>query len=237
MTHVKSLAAPRHYPQSRGVFVASPSPGPHPASRSLPLIHVVRDILELAEDARTARILIREGNFYVDGRPVRDVRFPLGLMDVLYVKELDEYYRILIRPSKGLRPMKIMAAESSYKVCQVKVKKMAAGARLLLGLHDGRSILLPGESDLVAGLSRLDSLKISVPSQEIIDIARMVKGTYVLIHSGSKQGYHGKLLEIVKDVTYPAKPTVAVETSAGLVKTILSNVMPVGVDMPWIALP
>jgi small subunit ribosomal protein S4e len=237
LTHLKSLAAPYFYPSSQGVFAAKPRPGPHPADRSLPLVYVVRDILGLAEDARTARILIKEGKFYVDGRPVRDTRFAIGLMDVLTVKELDEYYRILISPGKGLRPVKISAEESSFKVCQVTVKVMTRGGRLQLGLHDGRSILLDADDDMARSTRRLDSLKITIPDQKILDISRLEKNSYALIHSGSKAGHHGLLTEVQRDMAYPARPTVTIETATGTLKTTLSNIMPVGVERPWITLP
>ena len=59
MTHLKSLAAPRHYPKTTGVFATRPRPGPHPAHESIPLIVLVRDILGLAEDAATAKKIIK----------------------------------------------------------------------------------------------------------------------------------------------------------------------------------
>ncbi len=237
MTHLKSLAAPYFYPKSRGVFTVKPRPGPHPSDKSLPILHIVRDFLDVAEDARTARILIKQGNFLVDGRVVKDTSFPVGLMDILTVKMLDEHYRILIYPGKGLRPVEIPAGESSLKICQVKVKKMTKGGRLQIGLHDGRSILLNVDDEIAHSTKRLDSLKISVPDQRILDVARLDKGSYVLVHSGSKAGYHGLLTGVQLDVTYPAKPTVSLETSAGAFKTTLSNVMPIGVEKPWITLP
>ncbi|GBC70110.1 hypothetical protein HRbin01_01818 [archaeon HR01] len=236
MTHLKSLAAPPHYPKPLGVFATTPRPGPHPKDRSLPLILVVRDMLGLAEDSRTAKKLIKAGKFRVDGRIVKEPRFPIGLMDVLSVEELGEDYRVITVPRAGLKPVKIPADEAGYKICQIRVKKMVRGGRLQLGLHDGRSILLDRESEY-SSLRRLDSLKISIPGQEILDVARLEVNSYVLIHSGSKAGYHGRLKEVARDVAYPAKPTVEVLTSSNSIKTILSHVMPVGVDSPWIALP
>ncbi|MEM2096147.1 MAG: S4 domain-containing protein [Candidatus Caldarchaeum sp.] len=238
MTHLKSLAAPRHYPKKPTVFTASPRPGGHPRQNSIPLIVVVRDILGYAEDGRTARKLINQGKFQVDGRVVRDPRFPLGLMDLLQVAELAENYRVLVRPRKGLGVFKVGGDEAGIKVCQVVRKNHVRGGGLSIGLHDGRTILFKGE-EVERGRSfmALDGLKISVPSQDILDRASLEPGVYGFIVRGSRAGLHGVVSKVRKDVVYPDKPTATVETSQGPVTTLLKNIMPVGVEKPWIMLP
>ncbi|MEM1936742.1 MAG: S4 domain-containing protein [Candidatus Caldarchaeum sp.] len=238
MTHLKSLAAPTHYPKRPAVFAASPRPGGHPRQHSIPLIVVVRDMLGYAEDGRTARKLIKQGKFQVDGRVVRDPRFPLGLMDLLQIPDLGENYRVLVRPLKGLGVFKVGSDEAGVKVCQIIRKNHVRGGGLSIGLHDGRTILFKGE-DVEKGrsLATLDGLKISVPSQEILDKSSLESGAYGLIVRGSRAGLHGVVSKVRKEVVYPDKPTATVETSQGTVTTLLKNIMPVGVGRPWITLP
>ncbi|MEM4494867.1 MAG: 30S ribosomal protein S4e [Candidatus Caldarchaeum sp.] len=237
MTHLKSLAAPRHYPKKATVFTVNPSPGPHPKKKSIPLLIAVRDLLKLADNAHTARRIIKQGKFLVDGRVIRDPKFPLGLMDVLSIPELGESYRVLIKLGKGLSLVKTSSEEAGFKVCQIVRKNHVRGGGLMIGLHDGRTILFRGESlERGKSLKTLDSVKIALPSQEIIETISLDNGVYAYIHSGARAGLHGKILKIRRDVVFPDKPTATIETSQGAVTTLLSSIMPIGGEAPWITL-
>jgi small subunit ribosomal protein S4e len=239
MTHLKSLAAPRYCPKRETVFVVSPRTGPHPKHRSIPLLVAVRDILGYAEDGATGKKLIKAGKFLVDQRVVKDHRFPLGLMDVLSVPDYGEHYRVLMKPGKGVSLFKITAEEAGFKVCQVLRKNHVKGGGLALGLHDGRTILYRGER-VEEGRSHsvLDSVKIALPSQEVIEWIPLEVNTYGYIHSGGRAGLHGKIFRIRRDVVFPDKPTGTIEVAAmGSVTTLLRNIMPVGGEKPWLTLP
>ena len=82
-----------------------------------------------------------------------------------------------------------------------------------------------------------DTLKISIPSQTILGHLKLEEGKYGLLIKGPKQGLHGKIIEIRKDVVYPAKPLVKLQTQQGEVISILDYVMVVGEEEPWIKLP
>jgi len=238
MTHLKSLAAPKHYPKKTTVFTVSPNPGPHPKKRSVPLLIFVRDWLKLAEESRTARRLIKAGKFFVDGRVVKDPKFPLGLMDVVSIPDLGEHYRLLLKPRKGLTHFRISEEESSFKICQVLRKNHVRGGGIALGLHDGRTILFKGDAvDEGRSYVILDSLKVSLPDQRILATAHLQVSAYGYIHSGYRAGLHGRILKLRRDVIFPDKPTATIATSEGEVTTLLRNIMPIGDDEPWVTLP
>lgn len=238
MTHLKSLAAPRHLPKRENVFTVCPRPGPHPKRRSIPLLIAVRDLLRLVEDGKTARKLIKAGKFMVDGRAIKDPRFPLGLMDVLSIPATGDAYRVLIRPGKGLSLFKITEEEAKFKICQVVRKKHVRGGGLMIGLHDGRTVIFKDERlEQGLGFRILDSVKISLPSQEILEQAPLETNVYAYIHTGARAGLHGKIAKIRKDVVFPDKPTATIQTGQQLVTTLLKNIMPIGGDEAWITLP
>ncbi|MEM1800921.1 MAG: S4 domain-containing protein, partial [Desulfurococcaceae archaeon] len=83
--HLKALAAPEFWPILRKEYkwTVKPSPGPHPVDRCIPLLILVRDILKYAKTGKEARRLISEGHFAIDGRTVRDYKFPVGIMDII----------------------------------------------------------------------------------------------------------------------------------------------------------
>ncbi len=198
---------------------------------------VVRDLLKYAEDGVTARRLIKAGKFLVDGKVVKDPRYPLGLMDVFSAPELEEYYRVLIKPRKGPSLFKITGEEAGFKICQILRKHHVKGGGLALGLHDGRTIMFKGE-DVETGrrLKVFDGVKISLPNQKLLETVTLEKGVYGYIHSGSRAGLHGTVTKIKREVVFPDKPSVSLETAQGNVTTLLKNIMPIGVGKPWITL-
>mgnify|MGYP001626234625 CR=1 FL=1 len=240
MVHLKRLAAPPHLDikVKEHVFTVAPSPGPHSKTECIPLLLILREYLQYAERAEEAKKIIKAGKILVDGRVVRDYKFPVGLMDVLSIPETGENYRVLPVYRKGLRLIEIPSEESGIKLGRVVRKMHVSGAKLQITLHDGRNILFKDVNEEARKINTKDTLKIAVPSQTILDHIELREGYYGLIIRGPKQGLHGRIAEVKRDVVYPSKPTVKLsETKIGEVSTILDYVMVVGREKPEITLP
>jgi small subunit ribosomal protein S4e len=100
---LKRKPAPRFWPIHRkeGVWIVRPSSGPHSLEKCLPLLLVLRDILEVAETRKEAKKIISQGKVYVNGKVRGKDDFPVGLMDVISLPDLNKFYRVM--PShKGL---------------------------------------------------------------------------------------------------------------------------------------
>ena len=239
MGHLKRLAAPPHLKISakEAVFAVAPSPGPHPKYECIPLLLIVRDYLKYAERAEEAKKIIKSGKILVDGKPVKDYKFPAGLMDVISILETDENFRILPVYRKGLDLIDIPREESGFKLGKVVRKMHIPGGHLQITLHDGRNIRFKEITDEVKEYKTKDTLKISIPSQTILGYLKLEEGKYGLLVKGPKQGLHGKIVEIRRDVVYPAKPLVRISTTQGDVISLLDYVMVVGEEEPWVKLP
>ncbi len=238
MGHLKRLAAPPHLKISvkEAVFTVCPSPGPHPKYECIPLLLIVRDYLKYAERAEEARKIIKAGKILVDGRPIKDYKFPVGLMDVISIPETGENFRILPIYRRGLDLVEIPEEESGFKLGKIIRKMHIPGGYIQITLHDGRNIRFE-DVDEGRKLYTKDTLKISIPSQTILGHLKLEEGKYGLLIKGPKQGLHGKIVEIRKDVVYPAKPLVKLQTQQGEVISILDYVMVIGEEEPWIKLP
>ena len=238
MGHLKRLAAPPHLKISvkEAVFTVCPSPGPHPKYECIPLLLIVRDYLKYAERAEEARKIIKAGKILVDGRPIKDYKFPVGLMDVISIPETGENFRILPIYRRGLDLVEIPEEESGFKLGKIIRKMHIPGGYIQITLHDGRNIRFE-DVDEGRKLYTKDTLKISIPSQTILGHLKLEEGRYGLLIKGPKQGLHGKIVEIRKDVVYPAKPLVKLQIQQGEVISILDYVMVIGEEEPWIKLP
>ncbi|MDI6720862.1 MAG: 30S ribosomal protein S4e, partial [Candidatus Aenigmarchaeota archaeon] len=106
MAQLKRLAAPKFWPIERKVkkFIAVPSPGPHPASYSMPLGVLLRDVLKCVRTMKEANLILGKGFVRVDGITRKSKNFPIGLMDVVCIGK--DFYRV-VPHNRSLRPRKI----------------------------------------------------------------------------------------------------------------------------------
>ena len=69
-------------------FVLKASPGPHRKDKSYPLGIILRDVLNVANSMHEAKTIVSAGKIKIDGIERRDVKFPVGLMDVIELQNI-----------------------------------------------------------------------------------------------------------------------------------------------------
>ena len=183
--HMKRMTAPRTWsvPRKTSHWVSKPRPGPHGLLVSIPVGTVLRDMLKLCDNAREARFILGGRNVLVDGRAVTDPKFPVGLMDVLTMKDIKASYRMLIDYKGRLQAVPIDENESGWKLARVDHKTTVRGGKTQVTLHDGRNLLLPKDQYKTG-----DVLKIEVPSQRVLKAFKLEKGNLALLTGGSHPG-------------------------------------------------
>ncbi len=242
--HLKRLATPLFWPILRKEYkwVVKPSPGPHQANRSIPLLVLVRDILNIAKTSREARRIIFDGKIYVDGVQRRDYKFPIGPMDTVSIPEIDLYLRVVPYPTKYLWYINIPKEEVGLKLVRIENKLTVKNGHIQLGTHDGRNILIkvkdPRNPLEAMSYKTLDTLLIEVPSQQIIQHIPLNIGKYAVVIYGRNVGRLGKILSIeLREGMKRRKALVTMEDSSGhRFQTILDYVMVVGDEKPVIKL-
>ena len=238
---LKRLNTPAYLQIKRkhGKFFVNPSPGPHPSRFCLPLIHIVRDLLNIVDTHREAKKLIGLGYFKVDGKIIRNKSFPVGLMDVLSIEKMSKHYRILPDSHYGLILHEISEEESAFKLCRINNKTSTKGGYIQLNLHDGRNILIKVQDprnpkeDIY---KRMDVLKISIPEQEINKILKFKENNLALILSGKNIGHIGKIINILKRFG-PKASTVSIQHNGGHTETLYDYTFIIGEDNSEIDLP
>ncbi|WP_440060051.1 30S ribosomal protein S4e [Thermogladius sp. 4427co] len=241
--HLKALAAPYYWPilRKKHKWTVKPSPGPHPIEYSLPLLIVVRDVFKYAETGREARKLISEGNFEIDGRIIRDYKFPVGFMDVLHIIPTDEYYRVLPVPTKVIGFVKISKEEAGFKLCRIENKTTVKGGHIQLNLHDGRNVLIrvSDPSNPVEDIyETLGTIQLSLGDNKIMDyIPLREESTLVIISGGRNAGRVGLVKKIHRGMGVKRSIAVVEDKNGNLFQTSLNYVFPIGRDKPLITLP
>jgi small subunit ribosomal protein S4e len=239
---LKRKPAPRFWPIHRkeAVWIVRPSPGPHSLEKCLPLSLVLRDILEMAETRKEAKKIIGQGKVYVDGKVRRKDDFPVGLMDVISMPDLNKFYRIL--PShKGLFLYPISKEEADFKLLRVEDKTIAKNGNLQIAFHDGSNLLMKGEAESPEKVvyETFDILKLGLPEKQVLDQLKTKKGNIAVITGGKNVGKQGKIVEVEKtEAKKRRNALVVIEDEKGnRYQTILDFVFSVGEAKSLISLP
>lgn len=228
--------------RKHGKYFVKARAGPHPGRDCLPLLHIVRDLLKIAENYHEAKKLITSGYFKVDGKVVKDVKFPVGLMDVLSIEKANKHYRILPHSHHKYILHEISEEESHYKLCRIKNKTTVKGGHVQLNLHDGRNVLIKVQdpkSPKEDIYKTMDVLKLSVPEQEILKLFKFKEGNNAIVISGlmTDIGRVGKIVKITKRFGPKASTTAIESENKEIVPTLYEYTFVIGEDKPEISLP
>ncbi|MEA2036390.1 MAG: 30S ribosomal protein S4e [Nanoarchaeota archaeon] len=223
-SHLKRPAIPKSWPVKRRniVFITRPFPGPHAISMSIPLKLIIRDMLGSAKNSKEVKKILYDNEILVDGVRRKEVKFPVGIMDIVDINKEKQFRVVLDKGKIGLMP--IDKKEAGFKLCKItgkaKVKKKAQ-----LNLYDGKNILVE-KDDYKTG----DTIVISLPKHEIKEHIKLDKGCYIYLIGGKHSGDVGKIEDIISNkITYKRE-------SGEIVETLKKYVFVIGKDKPIISL-
>ena len=192
--HLKRYKAPKSWPihPKEDTWTVKPSAGSHSIDESIPLTLVIRDVLKIADNSREAKRIINSGNVLVDGRVIKDYKFPVGFMDIIEIPKTGESYRVLL-DRKGRLQLNLID-DNSFKLSKIVNKSTIAGGKTQLNLHDGKNVIIE-ENDYSVG----DVINLTVPDQEISEVYPLKEGATVLVTGGKHTGELGTVSEIIKN--------------------------------------
>ena len=219
--------------RSAGKFFMKTRPGPHPKNFCLPLGHVLRDLLKITGNSKESKFVLNKLGVIVDGVPRKDLHFPIGLMDVIELPEINKSYRILASKKHGLMLSEITKEESKFKLCRINNITTVKGGIQQLNLHDGRNILV---KESKTKYKTRGTVKISIPNQEILDYYEFKENVQGMIYRGTHTGVSGIISELSKRFGVNAS-LAKITTSSGEINTSYDYVFIIGKNDPVIDLP
>jgi len=200
--HLKTYPAPRFWPVmiKEHEFTIHPAAGPHAIASCMPLGIILRDVLKYSKTVSEAKKIMSEGKVQIDGVVRRDYKFPVGLMDVVYLKPADAYYRVMPDRVNKLSLLKITPEEAEFKLVRISGKRLLKDKAMQINSHDGRSFSLKLDDpfDVQVAYKPFDALKISLPKGEVIEHIPLEPDVYVSIIGGSQIGESGLVKEVPK---------------------------------------
>jgi len=199
-------------------YIAKPTPGRHKLDRSVALFVILRDKLRLAATAAEAGRVITKGDIEVNGKIVRDVKYPVGLGDIIKLVKLNETYKVGV--AKGAT-IKLDKEENKENVRTLKVvgKYVVKGSKLMIRLYDGST--LEGTKDLRVN----DSVILS--GKKIKKVLKFQEGAECLVIKGTHASETGVIKEI-KVGSATNATAVKLEKGGASFDTPVDNVMVIG---------
>ena len=140
--HMKRLSMPKSWQLSRKshAWITRPNPGPHSLPTVLALGILIRDLLGYAKTMKEVKHIVNKKEVFVNGKRIKDPRFPVGLFDTLSIPEINEQYRMTLNHNGKLMLIKIPKDELKHRMLKITGKKLHAG-KTQFAFFDGSTIL------------------------------------------------------------------------------------------------
>ncbi len=193
--HLKRINTPRSWLLSKmgGIYATRPSQGPHKLRECLPLAVILKNRLRLALTSREANIIVqdKEAGIKVDNKPRRDIKFPVGVMDVVTVAKTNENYRLLYDIKGRITLHKIKDTEAKFKLLKIKSKAVGPNKIPYVVTHDSRTIRFPHPE-----INEGDTVKFDLEKNQITEWVSDEAGHLAYVTGGNNIGRVGQILHV-----------------------------------------
>lgn len=227
--HNKRIALPtsRHISRKTYTWAIRPTPGPHSKETVLPLGEILREKMGLALNRKEAKLLLNAKKVLVDGMLRNDLKFPVGLFDVVSLPDEKKQYRIVFDRKGRLQLAQIAESEKNQKVSKVVGKKSNGKDSVQVTTQDGRTFTEKAGAVFVG-----DSLVLELgKTTKIKSVIKLEKGHTAYVSSGVHVGTVAQIKELTKGTMQkPALATLANKDEE--FQTITKNLVIVGKDKP-----
>lgn len=231
--HQKRLSAPKPWrvPRKAHKWVTKPSAGPHPVERSLPLAVVLRDYLHQVVTNREARRVIGAGDVLVDGRIVKNPKFPVSYFDIISIPKVKKHYRVFVDHRGRIALDAIDEKEAAWKLARITGKTTIKGGLTQLHFHDGKNVVVLKDTHRTG-----DTLKLALPTLEIQGSIPFKEGGLCLVTGGRHAG-EVAVLEGTEVRRASGDNMVTLKEGEKTVRTVQGYVFPIGAKKSEITLP
>ncbi len=191
MSHIKRRAMPKNWPLARKSgkkFVMFPR-GADKKELSLPLIVIIRDMIQLGHNRSEIKQMIAAGDILVNNKKANDERASVGLFDKITVPKINKHFEITIK-NKKITVKEISKNEASRKIYKIIGKKMLNNKKMQVNMLGGRNLLLD-KSEIKSG----DSIIFDFDKNAVEKILHFEKNALCELVGGKNSGERGKIIE------------------------------------------
>jgi small subunit ribosomal protein S4e len=227
--HIKRLTAPKTWPIHRKAhsWVAKPNQGTHSLDSCVSLGTFLKEFLKICKNSREVKFILSKKLVKIDGKVRRNIRFPVGLMDIITVK--DNNYRILFNTKGKLSYVEVSKEEAKLKPKKIIGKTSLKGNKLQINLFDGTNLLSDKKE-----FKTNDTLVFS--EGKLKEKVEFKEGAFVYITGGKQIGKVGVLKKIGNFENLQPKKIIFNDGKSDF-ETLGTFAFVIGKDKPLITLP
>lgn len=216
--HVKSLNAPKYFGVYRKftAYVIKPKAGRHTLDKSV-AITLFMKFKGLTKTTKEAKKIINAKNVLVNGKVVTDIKYPVGLNDVITLANSNESYLVGI-DSHGRASFDKTDKEVKERTYKIIRKYKTKKGKVMFGLHDGS--LIPGGKE--ANVS--DSVKLDLKNK-VTKVLPLSKGAKCLVIEGVHTGATGMIKDIKAGSMKVGKIVLIEQEGGSAFETLVRNIM------------
>ncbi|MEK6830329.1 MAG: KOW motif-containing protein [Nanoarchaeota archaeon] len=192
MSHLKRQEVPKNWPIPRKgtAYVVKPL---SELSSSIPLLIILRNILNVAKNRREVKRSIHLTQILLNTKKVKDEKASLSLFDTLSIIPLKKNYRVELSEKGKFEIKEIKEGESNYKIAKITDKRTLRGKKTQLNLSDGRNFL----STIKCAVN--DSGVINLKEGKIEKCLPLKENSRALVIAGKHAGETGVIRSIDKE--------------------------------------
>ncbi len=220
--HIKSLTAPRYLGigKKQTAYIIKPRAGRHNLDRSIALSLLIRK-LKLADTVKEVNGIIKSGKVLVNRQIVKDVKFSVGLNDIIEIPEAKKCFLISIDDKAHIQIKETEKPDYNGQLFKVVGKYKADGNRLMLRLHNG-SIVKYDKNAMVNDSVSLDE------KRSINKVLSLQDGAQCFVIDGVHVGTSG-LVKSITNGTMQTEASVLIKSNNGEeFETLVKNIMIIG---------
>ena len=195
------------------------NPGKHTSSTTISVGYLLKDLLNLADNTREVKYIIRNREIIVDKKKIKDHRFPVGFYDVVEIPKLNKFYRLYYRVNKSLGLKEISKEESNYKICKIISKKLIGTNKVQLTTNDGRVIITTN-----IAYKPKASINLNLEENTIKEYFPLEKGREIIVVGGKHIGQTAKI-ESIKPSTMQRQMLIQLKGSGIEFETTEKNII------------
>lgn len=209
--HQKINVIPKSWPIERKnrTFVVR---SVHFQIQGIPLLVAMRDILHAVANRKELKMLIRDNKIKVNGKVVKDDKFPLVLMSVLSFG--DKNYKVLMNDKRKFSFKEIHGNDAKEITLKVIGKKILKKGNVQFNLFGGYNFI--GGKDIDIG----DSVVLDLEKNDVKKTLKLEKGSHVMVIGGRHTGKTGMIKHLEKNLAKIVEKDIHIDVN-------LNNIMAV----------
>lgn len=133
----------------------------------------------------------KEAGVKVDNKSRRDIKFPVGIQDVLTIVKTNEHYRLLYDVKGRFTLVKVKEAEAKFKLLKIKHKAVGPNKIPYIVTHDARTIRFPHPE-----INEGDTIKFDLEKNQVVEWYKNEPGHLAYITGGNNVGRVAQILHV-----------------------------------------